>query len=393
MQRMPLVFEVESPVTQVRAGEEHSPRSDASFRYEARPLLVYWEATQACGLSCRHCRAESVPHRHAMELSTYEAMELVRGITRFGDPFPHLVITGGDPMERPDLLPLISYARALGLAVSVTPAGTPRLTPDRIAALKKAGVTSLALSLDGASALTHDVFRGVDGSFAATVAAGRSIRDLGIPLQINTLVTAGSAAEIEAMYELVAGLGTVRWALFFLVQVGRGRDVTEIDAFEAERLMVRVSHMARRGAMVVKTTEAHHYRRILCASLVAQGMPVEQILRTVGRGFGIRDGNGIVFVSHTGEVFPSGFLPWSTGNVRRTDLPDIYRHSPRMVRLRDVDALKGKCGVCEYREICGGSRSRAFAATGDPMESDPLCPYVPSAYRESPRQPRGALVD
>lgn len=350
----------------------------ATRRFADRPLLVYWEATQACGLSCRHCRAESVPNRHPMELATDEAMALMREISGFGVPFPHLVITGGDPMERPDLLPLVAYGRGLGLAVSVTPAGTPDLTADRLEALRDAGVTSLALSLDGATPATHDAFRGVDGSFAATVAAGRAIRALGLPLQVNTLVTATTASELDAIYDTVAGLGAERWALFFLVQVGRGRDVEELTATQAERLLVRLAGFARRGTMLVKTTEAHHYRRILYAALSTRGMPREQILSAVGRGFGIRDGNGIVFVSHSGEVFPSGFLPLSMGNVRRSSLVDIYRSSPGLVRLRDTALLKGKCGVCEYRDICGGSRARAFAATGDPLESDPLCAYLPS---------------
>jgi radical SAM protein len=354
-----------------------------AFRFDDRPRLVYWEATQACGLSCRHCRAEAVRHRSARELDTSAAQALFVSIASFGSPRPHLVITGGDPLERPDLIDLIIFGRSLGLSISVTPAGTPELSALQLAELASAGVASLALSLDGASAASHDGFRGVEGSFDATVAAARTTHALGMPLQINTLVTAASVAELDQMYELVHDLGTERWALFFLIQVGRGKDVADISAAEAERVLVRIAALSRKSSMVVKTTEAHHYRRVIYSGLRARGVPPETILKTVGRGFGIRDGNGIVFVAHDGNVFPSGFLPLTMGNVKETSLVDIYRYSRSMQQIRDTTLLLGKCGACEYRDICGGSRARAYAATGDLLASDPLCAYVPSGWVES----------
>ncbi len=352
------------------------------FVYEQAPLLVYWEATQSCALACIHCRAEAVPRRSPLELTTAEARGLLRQIAAFGGPrLPHLVITGGDPLRRPDLFPLIDYGHSLGLSISVTPAGTQELTPQVIQRLRAARVESVALSLDGSNEGRHDAFRGVAGSFRWTLAGARAVVEAGIPLQINTMVTAQTLGDIPRIYELLQELGITRWALFFLIATGRGAGLAEVTPAEGERLLVWLSQLARdpQTKFVIKTTEAHHYRRIV-AQQMARRLPPAQILASpVGRSFGIRDGNGIVFVSHAGQVFPSGFLPLAAGNVRRQPLASIYRESPLFQALRDVDRLKGKCGLCAFRSICGGSRARAYAATGDPLESDPLCPYQPRA--------------
>ncbi len=352
------------------------------FVYEQAPLLVYWEATQSCALACIHCRAEAVPRRSPLELTTAEARGLLRQIAAFGGPrLPHLVITGGDPLRRPDLFPLIDYGHSLGLSISVTPAGTQELTPQVIQRLRAARVESVALSLDGSNEGRHDAFRGVAGSFRWTLAGARAVVEAGIPLQINTMVTAQTLGDIPRIYELLQELGITRWALFFLIATGRGAGLAEVTPAEGERLLVWLSQLTRdpQTKFVIKTTEAHHYRRIV-AQQMARRLPPAQILASpVGRSFGIRDGNGIVFVSHAGQVFPSGFLPLAAGNVRRQPLASIYRESPLFQALRDVDRLKGKCGLCAFRSICGGSRARAYAATGDPLESDPLCPYQPRA--------------
>ena len=359
------------------------------FIYDQAPRLVYWEATQSCALACIHCRASALPHRHPDELTTDEARGLMRQIADF-DPRrpPHLVITGGDPLRRPDLFSLIDYGRSLGLSISVTPAGTDALTPAVVRQFKEAGVASLALSLDGSTPARHDAFRRVDGSFAWTVAGARAITAAGIPLQINSMVTAETLDDIPHIYEVVRELGITRWALFFLIATGRGQGLAEVTPAESERVL---NWIWRRAAdpttpFAIKTTEAHHYRRIGFTKLARRAAPddvaqrpLEAIVASpMGRGFGIRDGNGIVFVSHTGEIYPSGFLPLAAGNVRRGDsLVDVYRHHPLFVGLRDADRLEGKCGVCPFRRICGGSRARAYAATGNPLGSDPLCPYVP----------------
>jgi AdoMet-dependent heme synthase len=350
------------------------------FIYGEAPKLVYWEATQSCALACVHCRAAALAQRHPGELSTAEARALLRQIVSFGSkPLPHLVITGGDPLRRPDLFSLIDYGRSLGLSISVTPAGTAALTPEVIEQFQQAGVASLALSLDGATPAAHDAFRGVAGSFAWTINGARAIIAQGIPLQINTMVTAETLADLPQIYEVVKTLGITRWALFFLIATGRGSSLAEVSPAQSERLLNWLWEISRspETPFVIKTTEAHHYRRI-AVQRMQQRMSEEQIFSTpVGRGFGIRDGNGIVFVSHLGEVYPSGFLPLGTGNVRVSSLVDIYRDSALFQALRDPEQLTGKCGDCPFRIVCGGSRARAYAATGDPLASDPLCVYQP----------------
>ncbi len=364
-------------------------RIGSRWVFARAPQLIYWEITRACDLACIHCRAEAITRRSAWEFSTEEGEALLRQIVDFGGPrLPQVVITGGDPLQRPDLFDLIAYGRSLGLSMSATPAGTARLTAEMVDTFQAAGVASLALSLDGATAQSHDAFRGVDGSYAWTLEGARAVVERGIPLQINTMVTRDTAAELPAIYEVVRDLGITRWALFFLIATGRGQGLAEVTPAESERVL---NWIWRRAAdpttpFAIKTTEAHHYRRIGFTKLARRAAPddvaqrpLEAIVASpMGRGFGIRDGNGIVFVSHTGEIYPSGFLPLAAGNVRRGDsLVDVYRHHPLFVGLRDADRLEGKCGVCPFRRICGGSRARAYAATGNPLGSDPLCPYVP----------------
>lgn len=348
-----------------------------SLVYNQAPMLIYWEATRACELACVHCRAEAVSFRHPLELSTEEAKDLMHQIAAFeGRRLPHLIITGGDPLQRPDLFELIPYGRKLGLTISVTPAGTARLTPAIIRQLQQSGISSLGLSLDGSNAQRHDAFRRVDGSFAWTETAARAARECGLPLQINSMVTAQTLSDLPAIYELLKKWKIARWALFFLIPTGRGRDLHDLSPSDAERFLNWLWQTA--APFPIKTTEAHHYRRIAYLKMRRRGISEREILSTpVGRGFGIRDGNGILFVSHTGQVFPSGFLPLQAGNVRHQSLPDIYRHSDLFCALRDVNRLKGKCGRCEYRAICGGSRARAYATDNDPLASDNLCPYQP----------------
>lgn len=349
------------------------------------PQLIYWEITRACDLACIHCRAEAITRRSRLEFSTDEGKALLRQIVEFGGPrLPQVVITGGDPLQRPDLFDLIAYGRELGLSMSATPAGTARLTPEVVDGFQAAGTASLALSLDGATAQSHDTFRGVDGSYAWTLDGARAVVARGIPLQINTMVTADSADELPAIYEVVRELGITRWALFFLISTGRGQGLAEVTPAKSERVLNWIWQRTVDPAtpFAIKTTEAHHYRRIGFTKLARRATPEAISASPMGRGFGIRDGNGIVFVSHVGEIYPSGFLPLAAGNIRRGDsLVEIYRHHPLFVGLRDADQLEGKCGVCAFRRICGGSRARAYAATGNPLGSDPLCPYIPDGYK------------
>jgi AdoMet-dependent heme synthase len=357
------------PVGSVRA---------AGYVYDRAPMLVYWEMTNACGLACRHCRASANPDRSATELTTDEGRRLLDDITGFGRPYPHVVFTGGDPLLRPDLVELVEAATARDIGCSLAPAATGLLTQAALDRLKAAGVQNISLSIDGSSAEIHDGFRGVAGTFETTLESARIARRAGLPIQVNTLITDETLADLPAIYELMTTLDIMRWSLFYLISVGRGSALREVTPAESERLNRWLFDLARTAPFQVKTTEAMHYRRLAIRAMRADGMDDDAIAKTsVGRGFGIRDGNGIVFVNHDGAVYPSGFLPILAGNVRQASLVELYRSHPLFASLRNPAAFKGRCGRCEYARICGGSRARAFAWTGDPLESDPLCPYVP----------------
>lgn len=371
------------------------PEPPTHYVFSQAPWLVYWEVTRACDLACRHCRAEAIRGRDPRELSTGEGMALLDAVRRFGDRPPHVVITGGDPLRRPDLFDLIAYGRAIGLDVALAPSVTPLLERAVFVRLRALGVTTVSLSLDGADAPRHDGIRGIPGCFDRTLELARAAVEEGLDLQINTLVTADTLEELPRIEGLVADLGALRWSLFFLIPVGRGALLRQITAEQAEALCRRLADRVRESPFQIKTTEAPQFRRVVVQRLQARGLSMADVRRLpVARGFGVRDGNGILFVSHTGEVYPSGFLPWRAGNVRHQDLVGLYREGRVFREIRDVHGFLGKCGRCEFRTICGGSRARAYAATGNPLESDPLCPYEPGsegpAGAGAPATPRAA---
>lgn len=339
--------------------------------YGRAPARVYWELTRACDLACRHCRAEAQGTRSADELTTSECEQVLDSLAQ-SLPKPHVIFTGGDPLKRPDLVALVRAAVARGLGVSVAPSATVGLTHDVVHELREAGVGAMSLSLDGPTAAHHDAVRGVLGCFGWTLAAARRIVAAGIPLQINTLVTADTEPLLEDTAKVVAGLGAARWSLFFLVTVGRGSILSPIDAVTCERRLRWLAMNAERWPFVVSTTEAPHYRRLVIQRMRAAGRSNAEIA-AAGRGWGIRDGNGIMFISACGDVTPSGFLPLVVGNVRTVTALDLYRYAPVFRALRTPARLKGRCGACEFRMPCGGSRARAWAATGDVFEEDPLC--------------------
>ncbi len=348
------------------------------YVFDRAPMLVYWELTRACGLACRHCRAEAISARDPLELDTAECIGVLDGIAEFGRPLPHIVFTGGDPLRRPDLLTLIGAATARGIGSSLAPSATGELTADVLRAVRAAGTQAISLSIDGPTADLHDTFRRVPGTFATTLRAARDARAAGIAVQVNTLVTEDTVDDLPAIADLLPALDVMRWSLFFLIRVGRGAGLSEIAPARSERLFRWLLDLERTAPFQIKTTEAMHYRRVAVRRMEAAGLDRSAIAKTpVGRGFGVRDGNGIVFIAHDGAVHPSGFLPLVAGNVRDASLVEIYRTAPLFVRLRDASALGGKCGRCAYRAICGGSRARAYAWTGDPLASDPLCPYEP----------------
>jgi AdoMet-dependent heme synthase len=342
-----------------------------------QPFLVIWEVTRACALACVHCRADAIARRDPRELTTDEGFGLMDEVRAFGNPAPLLVLTGGDPMWRKDLAPLVAYGRGLGLSVALTPSGTAMPTRQRLQALKDAGLSRIAVSLDGPDAATHDAFRRVRGSFDYTRRLIDLIVDLGLPLQINSTVSRITRPHLPQVANLVATWPVSLWAVFFLVQMGRGSALESIAADECEDVLQWLTRLSRTAPFGIKTTEAPHFRRVQ-----AQVPPPDGQAVAVKRAFlkaprAVTDGNGFVFVDHVGDICPSGFLPLTCGNVRRASLVDVYRNDPRFVALRTPDVLGGRCGRCEFRALCGGSRSRAFAATGDPMAEDPLCAYDP----------------
>ena len=346
--------------------------------FDRAPFLVIWEVTRACALACIHCRADAIPRRDPRELTTEEGLRLIDQVRSFGTPPPLLVLTGGDPMWRKDLTELVGHAKSTGLTVALTPSGTAAATRARLAELKAAGLSRVAVSLDGPDPASHDSFRRVKGSYANTIKIIEAAIELGLPLQINSTVSRRTLPGLAAMAARVSEFPLTLWAVFFLVQTGRGASVEQITAEECEGVLGFLDDLSRRVPFGIKTTEAPHYRRVQMERERA-GAPLGPVLgrRQLRAPRAVNDGNGFLFVDHLGKVCPSGFLPMARGDAREGQLVATYRDDPVFRRLRDPDALGGRCGRCELRAICGGSRSRAFAATGDAFAEDPLCAYEP----------------
>ena len=379
----------------------------AALDLDKRPILVFWETTKACGLACRHCRASAISQPLRGELTTAHALRFVDSLAGFGMPRPVLVATGGDVLLRHDLDAMLERARALKVPVALAPSVTPLLTDERIAELRRAGVKVVSISLDGATPATHDGVRGVEGHFAQTVAALRKLREGGMTVQVNTVVMRDTVAELPKVARIVKESGASIWEVFFLVRVGRGRALGELTPAENEDVCHFLVDASRYG-LIVRTVEAPFFRRVvavrkddpgdaqvssnyglgplydqLAVALRAElGGPTSS-LRAQTKGTG--DGRGIVFVGHDGEIHPSGFLPLSLGNVKNDEIVSVYREHPLLRRIRATD-FGGRCGRCSYRKLCGGSRARAYASTGDPLAEDPACAYQPVLPREaSPR--------
>jgi radical SAM protein len=347
--------------------------------FDDAPFTIAWEVTRACAYACAHCRADAQPRRDSRELGTDEALTLIDDLAGFGNR-PILVLTGGDPLMRRDLFTLARHADERGLRVSLTPTATALTTPARMRLARDAGVRRVAFSVDAAAAATHDAFRGFQGSFQRTMDGIDAAASAGLPLQVNTTVCARNVAELPRLVPQLERWGIVQWSVFFLVPTGRGAGLSMLSPAEHERVLGWLSDLSGSVSFDIKATAAPQYRRVV----------FQRTGRKTGAGFhyadgldrptrGVNDGRGFMFISHLGEVMPSGFLPIAAGNVRSRNPIEIYRDSPLFRRLRDPGALKGKCGRCEFRELCGGSRARAFAVTGDFLAADSSCPYEPMA--------------
>jgi radical SAM protein with 4Fe4S-binding SPASM domain len=280
--------------------------------------------------------------------------------------------------------------------MAMTPSATPLRTEAVLRQLAAAGLSRLAVSLDGSTAAIHDSFRGVPGSYDWTLEMLRTAREIGLSTQVNTTVSRFNLDDFDALAALMTELDISLWSVFFLVPTGRAqpRDVASAEEFEA--VFQKMYDLSRTARFDIKSTAAPQYRRVILKRQVAERRAGERgdapepltagvgfsLADGVGRARGVNDGDGFLFISHTGALYPSGFLPLAAGNVRRDDVVDIYRNSPLFRQLRDRNLLKGKCGVCEYRDICGGSRARAYAVTGDYLESEPFCSHIPARWRK-----------
>lgn len=389
------------------------PRAQTLIRQPAydvndRPFMVIWETTNACDLACRHCRAEAIAENDPLGLTTAEGKMLLDQIEQFGKPRPLVILTGGDPFKRTDIFELVAYGTQIGLPMAVSPSGTPLLNRDNLMRLKEAGAKAISLSIDGSTPELHDNFRRVEGSFHMTVDGWQAARDIGLKLQLNTTVTRYNLYDLPNIFRLVQTLGVMTWSVFFLVPTGRGKVEDEVTPQEYEDVMHWLYDAGK--LLSVKTTEGHHYKRVVLQRTVLDRLgvdPVEALglgetyrklhqqfeetadfsnTKLVGEDrmrrapMHINAGNGFVFISRRGEVYPSGFMPVSGGSIRQTSLVDIYCKSPLFQDLRNPAKLEGKCWPCEFREVCGGSRSRAYAMTGNPMAAEPFCTYQPGSF-------------
>ena len=374
--------------------------------FNTAPILVFWETTRACLLSCRHCRAEAMDRPLPGQLSTEDGLAFIRDLTGFGPRPPVLILTGGDALMRPDLFDLAAFARSLRIPVGLAPSVTPLLTAEVVERLKGLEMKSVSISLDGATAATHEGIRQVPGHFDRTLAALDLLAGQGFTVQVNTAVMRDNVEELADVAALLRALQVGIWEIFFLVKVGRGTAVEELSPAENEDVAHFLFDAARYG-LTVRTVEAPFFRRVVswrteagaevdAAEAFSLGLLYRRLaarLRerlgepkgpTRAQSVGTRDGKGIVFVAHDGDVYPAGFLPFPLGNVREQSVVDIYRSHPLLRAIRAA-RFTGRCGTCEYRDVCGGSRARAYAASGDPLGEDPGCLYVPAA---TPRRPR-----
>ncbi len=349
--------------------------------YDDAPRIVIWEMTRACALACEHCRAVAIPFRDPLELHTDEALALVDQVCECGQPI--FVLTGGDPLMRPDIYRIVEYAANHGLRVATSPSATGRLTRSALERLVTAGCRSISLSIDGPDAASHDAFRHVKGVFERTVAAAKTAVEIGLALQINTTIARHNYRSIKEMAALLPQLGATLWSLFFLVPTGRAKREQSLNAVEYEAAFGELYDVWLEAPFDVKTTEAPHYRRYVNQRVGSLAVDSPKKARSPMLQFpSIGDGRGFVFVSHVGEIQPSGFLPLTVGNVRRDNLLEVYRNDLLMRSLRDPDGFGGKCGRCDFRSLCGGSRARAYAFTGDPLAAEPCCAYVSPAAME-----------
>ena len=343
--------------------------------------LVAWETTRNCNLSCVHCRASATMGPFSGELDTAAAFKLLDEIARVGSPI--IILTGGEPLLRPDIFDIAAYGNQKGLRMTMAPNGT-LITADTARKMVDSGIQRISISIDGATSKQHDEFRGVTGAYDGALNGISLAKSVDLEFQINTTITKANLAQLPDILKLAESLGAVAHHIFLLVPTGRGKYITdqEIDAKEYEQTLNWFYDQLDNTAMQLKATCAPHYYRILRQRARKDGNSVT--FQTHGMDAvtrGCLGGTGFCFVSHQGIVQPCGFLDLNCGDVTKTPFDEIWQHSEHLVTLRNYKNLKGKCGKCEYKHVCGGCRARAYEATGDYLAEEPLCAYQPPAFR------------
>ena len=374
---------------EVHAGDHR--RHVLQRRFNDRPLLVFWEMTKACDLACFHCRADAQREPSPCELSTDEGRRMIDELASLASPRPILILTGGDCLKRGDLIELIDYARSVAVPVALAPSVTPLLTEAKMLELREHGIKTVSISLDGMDAATHDAVRGVPGHFDATMATLSQLKTAGFTVQVNTTVMARNVEQMADIAQILHARHIDIWEVFFLISTGRGTDVNastpqqneDVCHFLVDASQYGFTVRSVEGPFLRRVNQQRHemtpgpatsalYDRLHERLETLLGVPTHDVCAPSAA---TRDGNGIVFVGATGDVYPSGFLPLALGNLRDSSLVELYRDHHLMRSIRDA-AFLGVCGECSYRQLCGGSRSRAFAASGQPLASDPACILV-----------------
>jgi AdoMet-dependent heme synthase len=384
---------------------------------DIRPRLIFWEVTKGCNLRCIHCRATATELFSPTDLPSIKALNLIEQISQFCSPI--LVLSGGEPLYRPDIFELASYATQRGLRVALATNGT--LVSEKVAcAIVASGVRRVSISLDGADAATHDAFRGIPGAFDAALRGFHNLRQLGMSLQVNMTIARHNAHQLPAVLKLAIELGADALHTFLLVPVGCGVNIADeqmVPADEYERILHWFYDRSQEGEIELKATCAPHYFRVVrqrraaerrLASLAPPSPPLSSATigltevthpgsmgmalhprKTVGHNDhldpqgmkamtkGCLAGTAVCFISHQGGVYPCGYLPVLAGDLRQQQFEEIWRESLVFQQLRDTSNLKGKCGRCEFRNVCLGCRARAYAATGDCLDEEPFCAYQP----------------
>lgn len=377
----------DQPSLAPRAAQERLANNQRMIHadFDQAPFTIAWEVTRACAFACKHCRADAQHARDPNELTTEEAYQLIDRFAEFGSPI--LIFTGGDPMMRRDLFDLISYAAQKGLRCSLTPTATALPTVERLQKAKEAGIRRIALSLDAPTPEVHDEFRQVKGSWERTMRILNNAKEVGLSVQVNTTVTTFNVDLLSDMVPFIEQVAAVQWSVFFLVPTGRAQARWLISPERHEEVFHWLYDLSKVAPFDIKGTAAPMYRRVAIERKKAE-LDADEQVTFQGAGFqyadglnrptkGVNDGNGFLFISHVGEIMPSGFLPVSAGDVHTDDVVDVYRNSQLFKDLRDYSKLKGRCGICEYRDVCGGQRGRAYGVTGDYLETDPACLYQP----------------